>query len=246
MTPAPSRATRVAVGWVLVAGAVLTGGAGFALSARDVDGESGKPFRVATSVAQSTTTSPPEVVVTRPPTTPAPVTVPTTVLSLLASQVGEAVSVIPEPPVVDVAPLSISIEGIKLEAAPVVPVGVDEAGEFEVPGAFEVGWYQLGSAPGQPGSTVLAAHVNWRGDNGRFLRLGEVEPDALVEVGLADGTSRRYRVVERAIYDKLTLPYDRIWTQSGPETLVLITCGGEFNRKIHRYKQNIVVYAVPE
>ncbi len=30
-----------------------------------------------------------------------------------------------------------------------------------------------------------------------------------------------------------------------PETLALITCGGEFDRTTRRYKQNIVVYAVP-
>ena len=32
---------------------------------------------------------------------------------------------------------------------------------------------------------------------------------------------------------------------TGPETLVLITCGGSFDPDIRRYRDNIVVYAVP-
>ena len=52
-------------------------------------------------------------------------------------------------------------------------------------------------------------------------------------------------VVERTMYDKDGLPRERIWRNTGDETLVLITCGGDFNPDINRYRQNIVVYAVP-
>ena len=37
----------------------------------------------------------------------------------------------------------------------------------------------------------------------------------------------------------------RIWRTTGDETLVLITCGGDYNPEIRRYRENIVVYAVP-
>jgi len=50
--------------------------------------------------------------------------------------------------------------------------------------------------------------------------------------------------VKRTTYDKDALP-GGLWRNSGPETLVLITCGGDFNRARRRYKQNIVVYAEP-
>ena len=36
-----------------------------------------------------------------------------------------------------------------------------------------------------------------------------------------------------------------MWTLGGPETLVLVTCGGDFNPEIRRYRHNIVVYAIP-
>ena len=65
------------------------------------------------------------------------------------------------------------------------------------------------------------------------------------ENDLADGSSRQYSVIERAQYPKLMLPRERIWTRTGDETLVLITCGGDFNRSIRRYTDNVIVYAVP-
>jgi len=92
---------------------------------------------------------------------------------------------------------------------------------------------------------VLAGHVNWNGVDGPFVRLRELEPGAMLVVTLGDATTRTYQVVERAQYPKEALPADRIWTRAGPETLVLITCGGSFNREIRRYRDNVVVHAVP-
>jgi sortase (surface protein transpeptidase) len=92
---------------------------------------------------------------------------------------------------------------------------------------------------------VLAAHVNWHHVDGPFVHLRTLSPGSTVVVTLDDGTPRTYQVVERQQYDKDALPAARIWTLDGPETLVLITCGGSFNPDIHRYRDNIVVFAVP-
>jgi LPXTG-site transpeptidase (sortase) family protein len=142
------------------------------------------------------------------------------------------------------SPLSIHIGDLELDN-PVRAVGVEEDGQLEVPDETEVGWYQYGSAPGLPGATVLAAHVSWNRKIGPFHQLGNLEPGAQVDVVADDGSTRVYEVVERTIYDKDELPRDRIWTTTGDETLVLITCGGSYNPEIRRYRQNIVVYAVP-
>ena len=143
-----------------------------------------------------------------------------------------------------VSPRALQIGDLRLES-PVRSVGIEEGGELEVPDETEVGWYEYGSAPGLPGSTVLAAHVSWNRTIGPFHDLGTLEPGAQVDVIAHDGTTRVYEVVERAIYDKDELPTDRIWRTTGDETLVLITCGGSYNPDIRRYRQNIVVYAVP-
>ena len=142
------------------------------------------------------------------------------------------------------SPRSIRIGDLELDNH-VRPVGVEEDGQLEVPDETEVGWFQYGSAPGLPGSTVLAAHVSWNRKIGPFHQLGNLEPGAEVDVVADDGSTRVYKVTERAVYDKDELPRDRIWRTTGDETLVLITCGGSYNPNIRRYRQNIVIYAVP-
>ncbi len=142
------------------------------------------------------------------------------------------------------SPRAIRIGDLELDN-PVRAVGIEEDGELEVPDETEVGWYQYGSAPGLPGATVLAAHVSWNRTIGPFHQLGTLEPGARVDVIADDGSIRVYEVVERTIYDKDELPAERIWTTTGDETLVLITCGGSYNPDIRRYRENIVVYAVP-
>jgi hypothetical protein len=206
------------------------------------------PASVAVPPASSPTT-PQRAARSIPPVADAPSPVPSTTttlpLSPLNSLLGEAVSAQPVAPLPDVAPTAIAIEAIGLGGVPVRPVGIAPDGQLEVPDETEVGWYRLGAAPGQPGATVLAAHVSWRDRAGPFLRLGELQPGAFVDVTLEDGASRRYQVVERAQYGKLMLPRDEIWRTSGPESLVLITCGGAFNPELRRYADNIVVTAVP-
>lgn len=142
------------------------------------------------------------------------------------------------------SPRSIQIGELNLDNV-VRAVGIEDSGELEVPDETEVGWYQYGSAPGLPGATVLAAHVSWNRTVGPFHQLGTLEPGAEVDVVADDGSTRVYEVVERAVYDKDSLPIDRIWRTTGDETLVLITCGGSYNPDIRRYNQNIVIYAVP-
>lgn len=142
-----------------------------------------------------------------------------------------------------VPPKELTINDLRVSEV-VRPVGLDDEGAMEMPSVSEIGWYLHGAVPGHPGATVLVAHVWWNGTNGPFRRLGALEPGADIEVSLEDGTVHRYLVVKRTMYDKDSLPSD-LWRNSGPETLVLITCGGRFNGDTRRYEQNIVVYAVP-
>ena len=150
------------------------------------------------------------------------------------------------PPAIEprLQPAAVVIEDLDL-LGPVRSVGLRTDGALEVPGASEIGWYRYGAAPGYEGATVLAAHVSWNGEIGVFHRLGDLDPGARIDVTLQDGSLRTYEVVERTMYDKDALPRQRIWRNTGDETLVLITCGGDFNPEITRYRQNIVVYAVP-
>jgi hypothetical protein len=187
-------------------------------------------------------TAPPTTATITPPTSTTTPAGPTT--TTVPALVAERGSAIPEPYVPRVQPTGLVIDDLNL-IGDVREVGLRPDGALEVPGADEIGWYRYGAAPGYEGATVLAAHVSWNGDLGPFLKLGDLEPGARVEVQLDDGSERIYEVIERTMYDKDALPRERIWRNTGPETLVLITCGGDFNPEISRYQQNIVVYAVP-
>lgn len=140
--------------------------------------------------------------------------------------------------------LRIDVLGID---APVGDYGVAPSGQMDVPDNItEVGWYKYGPSPGEPGSAVLAAHVDLRGPGrGLFYDLDELEADDEVVVGYSDGESRRFRVVARSTYLKSELPLDAIFSREGDPVLTLITCGGGFSESQGSYDSNVVVYAVP-
>jgi hypothetical protein len=129
--------------------------------------------------------------------------------------------------------------------APIDPAGV-VGDEMEIPNtASRVAWYEYGPSPGQQGSAVLAAHVDWAGSAGVFYDLRSIQPGALVQVEMDDGSVAEFITVELTSYGKSELPLDRVFARAGSPVVTLITCGGEFNPSIRRYQDNVVAYAVP-
>ncbi len=197
---------------------------------------------VAAPVAEDTEPDPP---LAPPPTpTPEPTPAPLSPLAELVTPVGSS-TYDPAEHQPSVAPVSLTIDGIRVSDAPVTAVGVRPDGEMDVPPASEVGWYRFGPSPGESGSAVLAAHIAFDGVDGVFRNLDAIELGAQVEVGYADGTTAVFEVVDTAQYDKAELPFDDIFTSDGDPSLTLITCGGDFNRSISSYEDNVVAYAVP-
>lgn len=138
-------------------------------------------------------------------------------LSPLNAQIGDPISVIPVEVTRAPASIDISIDSIGVNGVPISPVGVMTDGQLEIPDETEVGWYKFGPSPGEPGVGGVAAHVSWNDTIGPFFRLEEVQPGDTVRVGLEDGTTRTYAVVERVQYVKTELPAERIWTSTGPD-----------------------------
>lgn len=239
-------ATFLLAGSVLAVFAVRTG------TTKSVSVRSVPPATISSppaTIAPLATTTPSPAVASSsaaPPTTVATATT-TTVAgsSPLAQDLGPQFSVTVEEPKAKVEPVGLTIAKIGLKVKGVRSVGLEPDGQLEIPNEKEIGWYRYGQAPGEIGSTVLAAHVSWNGSLGPFADLATVEPGDRINVQLSDGGSRTYEAVERNQYNKGELPADRIWSRTGNETLVLITCGGEFNPAIKRYYDNIVIYAVP-
>lgn len=132
------------------------------------------------------------------------------------------------------------------DVAPVDPAGVDGTGVLEVPeDPSRVGWWNGGARAGDPfGGIVLAGHVD-----SREFGLGVLAPLRDVALGtevvLADGGSGfRYEVESVTSVPKARLAEGTdVFRQDGPHRLVLITCGGEFDRATRSYADNVVVVA---
>ena len=143
-------------------------------------------------------------------------------------------------------PVRLQVPDVQLDM-PVLAMGVDDDGAMALPeDTADAGWYRFGPAPGAPGTTVVAAHVDSLVHGlGAFARLRDVPVGAVVTVTTADGTDHGYRVdrVERT--PKTEVPLDLLFDRTGPERLVLVTCGGEFDRSTGHYLDNVVVTVLP-
>jgi len=133
-------------------------------------------------------------------------------------------------------------------SARVEPVSVDPTGSLTVPEDPDVlGWWRSGARPGAGrGAVVVDGHVDSARDGlGVFAKLAHLTPGDAVHVVTGAGQTRRYLVSGRRLYRKTDLPAAEIFDQRGPERLVLVTCGGNFDERLRTYSHNVVVYAVP-
>lgn len=132
--------------------------------------------------------------------------------------------------------------------APVVPTTVDGRGGLVIPeNPRQVGWWSGGAAPGAPyGTTLLAGHVDSAQEGlGSLVDLSRTPIGATVRVSGTDGAAQNYRVVARRSYPKASLPWRDLFRQDVPARLLMVTCGGEFDRRTGHYERNVVVFAVP-
>jgi LPXTG-site transpeptidase (sortase) family protein len=219
---------------VLLASAVLLAAVGVAWSRSggedrsDLRGQEVRAAGRASSTAASPVPGAPPPSVA--PTTPATTLAPTTTVAPVA-----------RPGV----PVSIAIPSLAVDA-PIVPVGIEDDGAMEIPGAVEAGWYRFGPRPGAPtGSAVLAGHVDHKKTPGVFLELRRLDVGAEVSVVDDGGTVHRFVVTERFQVDKDELPAADLFRRDGDPVLTLITCGGAFDRRARSYEDNIVIRAVP-
>lgn len=157
--------------------------------------------------------------------------------------------VVADPPAVvpPAPPGRLVIEAIDVDH-PIIPVGLLPDGGMEVPGDVdEIGWYEPGVAPGAQGSAVLAGHVDSRTQGaGAFYDLRLLQAGDVITVTDEAGIERSWEVTHLVRYPKDELPVEDIFRWRGEAAdLVLITCGGDFDRTARSYEDNIVVYASP-
>jgi sortase (surface protein transpeptidase) len=141
-------------------------------------------------------------------------------------------------------PQRLRVPALDLDVS-IVAVGVNDAGQFDVPDADRAGWYQYGPSPGEGGAAVIAAHVDYNGLEGAFFQLSELQAGHLVHLEYTDGSEQAFEVVDHVLYEKVSLPADDLFRRGGDAGLHLVTCGGVFDAAARTYRGNRVVTAVP-
>ncbi|MBX9718668.1 MAG: class F sortase [Microbacteriaceae bacterium] len=169
-----------------------------------------------------------------PASTPAPV--------LIQDANPATLDSLPKPPT---QPIALSVPDLNIDM-PIEPHGLDEVGAMSLPETpFSAAWYQYGSGPdSQSGSTVLAAHVDDRDYGvGPFSRIRDAQPGMVMSVTDQAGVVHTYSVAAVERIPRAEVPLDRVFTAVGDPTLVLITCGGQFNESTRSYSDNYIVTA---
>jgi len=93
------------------------------------------------------------------------------------------------------------------------------------------------------GPAVIAGHVTWNQQPAVFFRLAELRRGDVVEVVRDDDRVARFRVTAVATYPKARFATNAVFGGIDYAGLRLITCGGDFDRSAHRYRDNVVVFA---
>ncbi|MFT5223236.1 MAG: hypothetical protein ACI867_001550 [Glaciecola sp.] len=170
---------------------------------------------------------------------------PAQTLSVLPPQRSWLASESPAAAAVHVAPrgnpTKVVIPGIGVEAN-LVELGLNSDGSIELPDFGLAGWYEKGPKPGEAGPAVIVAHVDSRSGPDVFYRLRELATGDEIQVVFDSGDTVTFVAVSTEQAPKGELPVDTIWPTTSEELLTLVTCGGEFDRSVGHYQDNVIVY----
>jgi LPXTG-site transpeptidase (sortase) family protein len=138
--------------------------------------------------------------------------------------------------------VGIRIPAIDIDSA-VQAVGTEDRVLQIPPEPWVVGWWRDGARPGgDRGTVVLTAHLDSREfGTGPFVRAKDLSRGAAMVMVDTEGIRHRYRVERVDTFRKTALPYDDLFRQTGPERVVLVTCGGTYDRDHGGWDSNVVV-----
>lgn len=140
-------------------------------------------------------------------------------------------------------PVRIVISRIAVDAA-IEHVALAKDGSMDVPkDPMDAGWYEPGPRPGEPGSAVIAGHVDWfKGATGVFANLHKVKPGDVITIQDEAGAPRAFVVREIRTYGAAADAMDVFTSTDGRAHLNLITCGGTWDKKTKQYTKRLIVF----
>jgi hypothetical protein len=175
-----------------------------------------------------------------------PTAAPTPTATPEPSPVGTPTPVATQAPVAPAAPVALTIPSIGIDSD-VIPVGTEDRVLQIPPEPWVVGWWKDGVPPGAGyGAVILTAHLDSRTYGaGPFTRAKDLVPGAEATMRDVNGVVRAFRVSDVTTYEKQALPYEQLFAQDGPERVVLVTCGGEYDPDAGGWDSNVVVTFTP-
>lgn len=145
------------------------------------------------------------------------------------------------------SPRRLSVPALGIDTK-IYQVGLDRRKNVVIPEDIrKVGWYRLGVPPGvDRGNAVIVGHRDGSGyRKGAFYYLSTLKPGSVVTVTTSAKRTLKYRVSSVKSILKKRLPYEKYFAVDGKHQLVLISCGGYYDRNNGGYQDNVIVTAEP-
>ncbi|RCW77281.1 class F sortase [Saliterribacillus persicus] len=141
-----------------------------------------------------------------------------------------------------ITPTRIAIPRIQLDA-PVVPTGLNEEAQMEVPdNGEEVAWFEPGAKPGEVGNTVLAGHVDDYTGPAVFFYLKDLVAGDKIEITGEDGKVFVYVVKKTQSYLTDEAPVNEVFGESNGQHLNVVSCTGLYNKELATHEERLVIY----
>ncbi|MFJ1899168.1 MULTISPECIES: class F sortase [unclassified Streptomyces] len=142
-------------------------------------------------------------------------------------------------------PKRLRIPAIAVDA-PFTPLSIGSSGRLDAPPPNDknlAGWFKDGVTPGERGAAIVAGHVDTTTGPAIFLQLRFLQPGATVDITRTDGTVATFKVDTVETFSKAKFPDKRVYADTPDAQLRLITCGGNYDRTVRDYEDNVVVFA---
>ncbi|MBL3685662.1 class F sortase [Leucobacter zeae] len=134
---------------------------------------------------------------------------------------------------------------------PLTRLGLDAAGDFQVPDSAEASIYSDGAQLGpdqRKGSVFALGHVNFPdGSFAPMASIAKLTPGSRITTTDSDGDREEWMATSMKVVPRDGLTPD-MWSLGGDRRLVLVTCAGEINASVGvvtEFTENLVVIAEP-
>ena len=123
-------------------------------------------------------------------------------------------------------------------------MGITQTGNMAVPASIkDTGWYKFGALPGNPGTAVIAGHLDGPGNEpGVFAGLHKLLAGDTILVTDSNGLVTSFVVRSSRNYNQNEQPAE-VFTSTSGSHLNLITCTGSWDSSKQRFAQRLVVFA---